>query len=63
MLSEQKLGLWKEIVTDYTKTYQKLVREGFKKEKKSVTNVTNDTKKNEYPSNLYRPATPIMLLF
>ena len=40
MLSEQKLGLWKEIVTDYTKTYQKLVREGFKEEKKSVTNVT-----------------------
>ena len=38
MLSEQKLGLWKEIVTNYTtnytKTYQKLVREGFKVEKK-----------------------------
>ena len=37
MLSEQKLGLWKEIVTNYTKTYQKLVREGVKVGKKSVT--------------------------
>ena len=52
MLSEQKLGLWKEIVTDYTKTYQKLVREGFKVEK-SVTNVT-----------LFFPTlTPSILLF